>query len=177
MSDSGCMEVIINHHYTEDWQGYRPRNFLPDNLASLPISESSVNNGLASYQQIYPSCSRHGFRPEHSTTTALLQLTAHIAMGLNQSKHPDLIVCVAVYLSGAFDTVFHHNLLSKTNRFSSLGPGRDGSPVIYEEDKPRLVSEYRTVNTGVPQDSKMSRPPFSFYIADMPRTTDPFKRV
>ena len=35
----------------------------------------------------------------------------------------------------------------------------------------------RKVNTGVPQGSKLSQSLFSFYIADMPRPTEPVKRV
>ena len=36
---------------------------------------------------------------------------------------------------------------------------------------------YRKVNTSVSQGSKLSRSLFSFYIADMPRPTDPVKWV
>ena len=38
-------------------------------------------------------------------------------------------------------------------------------------------STSRKGNTGVPQGSKLSRSLFSFYIADMPRPTDPVKPV
>ena len=69
-------------------------------------------------------------------TSVLLQLTTDVAVGFNQRKPPDRTVCVAVDLSAAFDTVCHNNLLSKINR--SL---RDGSPVIREVDKPRLILE------------------------------------
>ena len=61
------------------------------------------------------------FRPEYSTTSALLQLTTDIAMGFKQRKPPDRTVCVAVDLSAAFDTVCHNNMLSKING-SQLSP-------------------------------------------------------
>ena len=40
-----------------------------------------------------------------------------------------------------------------------------------------VKSTSRKVNTGVPQGSKLSPSLFIFYIADMPITTDPVKRV
>ena len=70
---------------------------------------------------LLPAPDQHGFRREHSTTSALLQLKTDIAMRLNQRKPPGRTVCVAVYLSAAFDTVCHNKLLSKINR-SHLPP-------------------------------------------------------
>ena len=40
-----------------------------------------------------------------------------------------------------------------------------------------VKSTSRKVNTGSPQGSKLSPSLFSFYIAHMPRPTDPVKRV
>ena len=48
---------------------------------------------------------QHGFRREHSTTSALLQLTTDVAVGFNQRKPPDRTVCVAVDLSAVFDSL------------------------------------------------------------------------
>ena len=39
------------------------------------------------------------------------------------------------------------------------------------------MSKARIVHTGVPQGSKMSTTLFSFYLADMPRPTEPVKRI
>ena len=70
---------------------------------------------------LLPVQDQHGSRSEHSTTSALLQLTTDITMGFNQRNPPDRTVCVAVDLSAAFDTVCHNNLLSRINR-SKLHP-------------------------------------------------------
>ena len=35
-------------------------------------------------KHLQPAPAQHGFRPDHSTTSALLQLTTDIAMGFNQ---------------------------------------------------------------------------------------------
>ena len=90
LSDSSYMEVIINHPYTEAWQGHLPRNFLPTNLVNLPRRKShriSVFPTINKY--LIPAQDQHGFRREHWTTSALLQLTTDIAVGFNQRKPPD----------------------------------------------------------------------------------------
>ena len=57
---------------------------------------------------IIPDQDQHGFRREHSTTSALLQLTTDVAVGFNQRKPPDRTVCVAVDLY-----IAHINITSK----------------------------------------------------------------
>ena len=79
---------------------------------------------------LLPAPDQHGFRQEHSTTTILLQLTTDIAMGFNQRKPPDCMVCVAVYLLTAFDSVGHNNMMSKINRSQLPQPHHNGYPAI-----------------------------------------------
>ena len=79
---------------------------------------------------IQPAPDQHCFRPDHSTTSALLQMKTDIAMGFNWRRSPDRTICVAVDLSAAFDTVCHNNLLSKINRSQLPRPQRDGYHVI-----------------------------------------------
>ena len=56
---------------------------------------------------------QHGFRPRHSTTSALLHLTTDIDVGFNQRNPSHRTVCVAIDLTVAFDIVFHDTLISK----------------------------------------------------------------
>ena len=108
---------------TSQGTSYRPISLLcPAAKGMESLLLPTVNKYL------HPAQDQHGFRREHSTTSALLQLTTDIAGGFNQRKPPDRTVCVAVDLSAAFDTVCHNNLLSTD--LSSLRPRRDGSPVI-----------------------------------------------
>ena len=132
---SGYMKVIIHHHYTKSWQGHRPRNSYRPIWLLYPTAKVLDSTY---YQQLSPSCSR----PEHSTTSALLQLTPDIKVAFNQRRFPDRTVCVTVDLSDAFDTVCHSNLLSKLN-ISHLPPAtaHDDSPYIKEGDHSRLASE------------------------------------
>ena len=131
---------------------------------------------------LIPTQDQHGFRREHFTTSALLQLTTDVAVGFNQRNPPDRTVCVAVDLSAAFDTVCHNNLLSKINR-SQLPPATARWLSYYPRGRQAktcfrgVKSTSRKVNTGVPQGSKQSPSLFIFYIADMPIPTEPVKRV
>ena len=104
------------------------------------------------HNQLLPFADQHGFRPGRSTTSALLQLTSNIAIGFNQRKPPHHTVCVAVDLTAEFDTINHNILLSK-------------------------IVKGKIVHTGVPQSSKMSPTLFSFYLADIPRLTEPVKQI
>ena len=130
---------------------------------------------------LLPADGQHGFQPGHSTTSALIQLTTDIATGFNQKKPPPRTVCVAVDLTAAFDTVSHNVLISKisrstlpevTCRWSCYLRGRQAVTSCRG-----VKSTARIAQTGVPQGSKLSPSLFSFYLADMPRSTYPVKRI
>ena len=79
------------------------------------VMESLIPPMITINKYIQPAPDQHGFRPDHSTTCALLQLTTDIAMRFNQRNPVARTIYVAVDLSAAFDTVCHNNMLSKIN--------------------------------------------------------------
>ena len=130
---------------------YRPISLLcPAAKVMEALLLPSVNSHLL------PSEDQHGFRPGHSTTSALLQLTSDIATGLNQRKPPHRTVCVAVDLTAAFDTVNHNILLSKIVR-STLPEATCQWLSNYLRGRQSVTScrgvksKARIVHTGVPQ--------------------------
>ena len=152
---------------------YRPISLL---CPAAKVLESLILPTIKKY--LHPAPDQHGFRPDHSNTSALLQMTTDIAMGFNQRKPPARTICIAVDLSSAFDIVCHNTLLSKINR-SELTPATSRWLSCYLRGRPTktcfrgVKSTSRKVDTGVMQGSKLSPSLFSFYIADMPRPTEP----
>ena len=57
-----------------------------------------------------PNYTQHGFRPRHSTTTALLPLSTAIAVGFNQRKPASRTAALAIDFAKAFDSVDHQTL-------------------------------------------------------------------
>ena len=82
---------------TSQGTSYRPISLL---CPAAKVMESLLLPTINKF--LLPAQDQHGFRREHSTTSALLQLTTDIAGGFNQRKPPDRTVCVAVDVSAAF---------------------------------------------------------------------------
>ena len=85
-------------------------------------------------------------------------------------------------LAAAFDTVNHNALLSKIARSTLpqatcrwLSNNIRGIQSVTSNRGAK--SKARIIHTGVPQGSRLSPTLFSFYIADMPRPTEPVKRI
>ena len=131
---------------------------------------------------LFPSDDQHRFRPGHSTTSALLQLARDIATGFSQRKPPHPTICVVVDLAAAFNTV-NHNVLLSTIAKSTLPESTCRWQSNYIRGRQSTTScrgvqsNARIVHTGVPQGWKLSPSLFSFYLADMPRPTEPVKLI
>ena len=110
------------------------------------------------------------------------QLTSDVATDFNQRKPQHQTICVDVDLTAAFDTVNHNFLPSKIAR-STIHEATCRCLSNYIRDRQFVTScrcvksKARIVHTGVPQGSKLSPSLFSFYLADMPRPTEPVKRI
>ena len=140
------------------------------------MTTPSINEFLSSAKDQY------GFRPTHSTTSALLQLITDFETDLNQRKPPHRTLCVTIDLTAAFDTVSHDILISKIAG-SSLPPAITRWLSCYMRGRQvatsfrGIKSCTRIVRTGIPQGSKLSPSLFNYYTADMPRPTPPVNRV
>ncbi|KAH7696225.1 hypothetical protein AAVH_36707, partial [Aphelenchoides avenae] len=67
-------------------------------------------------EHMRPASHQHGFRPLHSTTSALLEITSDVATGFSQRKPAERTVLVSLDLSKAFDTVDHRQLIDAIYR-------------------------------------------------------------
>lgn len=144
---------------------FRPISILPFLSKVLEIcvhkqlSRFIFNNSLISPFQ-------SGFRPGHSTISALLKVTGDIRVGLEESK---ITILVLVDFSNAFNTVCHDILLSILSHlnvskgaldwFSSYLQGRQQS-VRNDE----LSSNWCNLESGVPQGGVLSPLLFSIFI-------------
>ena len=129
---------------------YRPISLLcPAAKVLEALILPSINEFLS------PAKDQHGFRPRHSTSSALLQLSTDIETGFSQRKPPHRTVCVAIDLTAAFDTVSHNTLISKIAG-SSLPPAITRWLSCYLRGRQAATSfrgtksSMRIVRTGVP---------------------------
>ena len=150
-----------------------------------PISLQKVMEALMLITvntHLLPAFDQRGFRPGHSTTSALLQLTSDVATGFNQRKPSHRTICVDVDLTAAFDTVNHNVLLSNIAR-STLPEATCRWLSNYIRGRQSVTScrgvksKARIIHIAIPQGSKLSPALFSFNIADMPRPIEPVRRI
>ena len=120
--------------------------------------------------------SQYGFRPNHCTEQATLELTDRIISAMDNNDVP---IGIFLDLSKAFDTIDHNILLQKLEHY-----GIEGIPLQllknYLTNRKRYVKFYDIksnllqIKTGVSQGSILGPLLFIIYINDFSRATTIF---
>ncbi len=138
----------------------------------LPILKKELN----------PAIHQHGFRPLHSTTSALLHISSTIAAGFSEPKPASRTVLATVDISKAFDSVDHDRLVNKlintglpNNLVRWLAAYLRGRQASTSFNGYR--SRPRCVKAGVPQGSVISPILFNYFVSDCPLPDDPVRAI
>ena len=155
------------------FSNYRPILVLP---VFSKILEKAVYNRLMNYININGILFRNqfGFRKNHSTSHALINLYDQISTGLDANKHT---VGIFLDLSKAFDTVDHEILINKLEHYAIRGLALDWfknylSQRLQYVEFNGTTSMFKEVTCGVPQGSILGPLLFLVYINDICKTTD-----
>merc|ERR1711888_284015 len=150
--------------------GYRPISLL---CSAVKVFERLL---LPELNNLPLSPTQHGFRSNHSTTTALLPLVHKVALGFNQPRPPHRTVTMSVDFSKAFDLVPHTTLISSLITQTTLRHNTVRWLSAYLRGRmaccryTHTTSSYRHARTGVPQGSCISPILFNFYVSNYPQS-------
>ena len=160
------------------FDNYRPISILP---AISKVFERIIFNQIHNYFHVNDLyfCSQYGFRKEHSTELAVLELVDRITQHLDKGTTP---INVYLDLSKAFDTLDHNILLHKLKYY-----GIEGTALrlfeSYLNERQQYVdldgtnSNYNRILTGVPQGSILGPLLFIIYINDIAQSSNHFNFI
>ena len=152
-----------------------PANFRPISIVPViaKIVERIVQRQLYSYltQNHLFSPAQHGFRPRHSTETALITVTDHI---LSATDRGEISLLCLLDLSKCFDVIDHSKLLTKLQLhgvdagwFRSYLSNHTQSVSITDHTGRRCLSKPLQNNIGVFQGSSLGPLLYSIFANDL----------
>ena len=119
------------------------------------------------------SPTQHGYRPHHSTTTLLTNLTQKVQDSINSRRPPHRTLLITIDISKAFDAISRPLLINKIYN-TTLHNNTKRWLANYLTDRQAFVhyngesSKIRNFPNGVPQGSVLSPTLFNLYMHDIP---------
>ena len=149
---------------------YRPVSILP---AIMKVIEKIVQRQLVQYFRDHSlfTPNQHGYRPAHSTETALTVVTDRIYRGMDEEQ---ITILVMLDLSKCFDTVDHQRLLAKlklygidVDWFANYLDGHSQQVKVTGSEGRPIMSDTLPNDIGVYQGGSLSCLLYAIYVNDM----------
>ena len=115
--DQTTLNTSKHHSKSKTKLRHEHRHIIQTHLTSLNDSKTLEKTLLPYITTNIPHIyTQHGFKSNHSTSTALHNINNTIETGFKQNKQPERTITVALDMSKAFDTVNIHALTHKLHQ-------------------------------------------------------------